>query len=216
MRERYQHDLQALEKQLLDLGHEVQQAVHKALWAFDHDSQGFAQQVVANDNAIDDLRYSVEQAALSLIARQQPLARDLRTVSTLLSLASELERIGDYAEGIATLVLRMQTYPSFVVPAELGVMAHDAEAMLVEALQALQQRDEHAVTRLEAADNLVDEQYRRLTNWAFTSIREHPDSVERITYYLWVAHNLERIADRTVNIGERTNFITTGLLDPPR
>ncbi len=213
MREHYRHVLADLESELAQLGTDVQSAVHAALWALEHESLGFAKQVITNDSLIDQRRYALERSALDLIARQQPLARDLRLVSTILSLASELERIGDYAEGIAELVLRCASLPPLILPEQIAAMATQSQAMLKAALSALHQRDAQALERLEADDNVVDDLYRTMTAWAFTTMREQPAVLERATYYLWVAHNLERIADRTINIAEGAVFISTGTVD---
>ena len=213
MRERYLHALAELEAQIRDMGGLVKRAVHNAIWALEHNAPAFAHEIIAKDRAIDERRYAIETAALDVIARQQPLARDLRTVSAILDLASELERIGDYAEGIAKILLRCAAQPALALPAPIPAMAAHAEAMLHDALEALHNRDPEAAVRLERADTSVDVLYIEVTAWAMQSMRKSPQTLERAMYYLWIAHNLERIADRTVNIGERTTFIATGTLE---
>jgi phosphate transport system protein len=212
MRERYLHALAELEAQIREMGALVERAVHNAIWALEHNEPAFAHDIIAKDRAIDARRYAIETAALQVIARQQPLAGDLRVVSAILDLASELERIGDYAEGIAEIFLRCETLLPLALPAQISKMAGNAEAMLHDALEALHQRDPEAAVRLETADTTVDVLYIEVTAWAMQSMREAPQTLERAMYYLWIAHNLERIADRTVNIGERTTFIATGTL----
>jgi len=215
MRERYLHALAELEEQIRAMGSLVERAVHNAIWSLEHNEAGFAHDIIAKDQVIDECRYAIETAALDVIARQQPLARDLRVVSAILNLASELERIGDYAEGIAEIFLRCAALPPLALPAQIPAMALHAEAMLRDALDALHRRDPEAAARLEAADNTVDVLYIEVTAWAMQSMREAPQTLERAMYYLWIAHNLERIADRTVNIGERTSFIATGTQGKP-
>lgn len=212
IRGHYLHDLAELERQIYELGSEVKTAVSRAMWSLEHHAPAFAMQVIDHDNVIDDLRYAIEQAAFSLIARQQPLARDLRAISAITGLASELERIGDYAEGIAAIVVRSVQLPALEPPAMLSQMAEKAQAMLDDALLALQHRDASAAERLENADSVVDALYQEVHRWSLRLMHDEPQHIERAMYYVWAAHNLERIADRTVNIGERTVFIATGIL----
>ena len=214
MREHYLHALSELERQLDLLAKRVEQAIHESMWALEHQSLGFARQVIENDNVIDDSRYTIEQTALNLIARQQPLARDLRVVSAILGLASELERIGDYAEGIAEISIRCEYLPPVELPELIPQMTQHALSMLKEALEALHQRDAEAFERLHQKDDIVDNLYSELTTWAFEIMRENPQTLERATYYLWIGHNLERIADRTINIAEKAAYIATGTLPP--
>lgn len=211
MREHFFHDLAQLEAQIRDMGDVVCRSVRDALWALERNEPAFAQQVIVNDNDIDDRRYEIETAVLQVIARQQPLARDLRVVSSFLELASEIERIGDYAEGIAELAIRCATLAPLAMPPFINQMAECAQTMLRDALDALHSRDPQAANRLETADDQVDAIYREMLAWSFETMRTQPEHVERTTYYIWIAHNLERIADRTINIGERTAFIATGI-----
>lgn len=214
-RTRYTHDLAALERQVYDLGTDVAQAIHHAVWALQHRAVAFAQEVIAHDTEIDDQRYAIEQAALSLMARQQPMAGDLRMVSALTGMASELERIGDYAEGIAEIVIRCAAIPVLELPAPLESMVAQALAMLQRALDALLHRDPDRAAELEQADSLVDTLYREIVHWSLAIMRTQPDHAESALYYVWVAHNVERIADRTVNIAERAAFVATGVVVRP-
>lgn len=213
MRERYRYALAELDEQMREMGMLVERAVREAIWSLEHHSLAFARQVIAHDSAIDERRYAIETAALTVIARQQPLAGDLRVVSAILGLSSELERIGDYAEGIAEIMLRCEALLPLALPPQISAMARHAQAMLRDALDALHKRDAQAASRLESADTVVDVLYIEVTAWAMQSMREDAATLERAMYYLWIAHNLERIADRTVNIGERTTFIATGAFD---
>lgn len=213
MREHYYHSLAELEGQLREMGQLVERAVREAAWALERSETGFARQIVANDTAIDELRYTIETAALNLIARQQPLARDLRTINTMIGTATELERIGDYAEGIARLVLRIDHLAPAEPPPQLPSMAAIAQHMLRDAMAAFVMRDAQAGPRFQLADNEIDDLYSDLSAWVLNRMREQPAAIERMIAYLQTAHNFERIADRTVNIAERTTFIATGVLD---
>lgn len=213
MRERYKHNLAELEAQLREMGGMVERAVREATWALERTEVGFAHHVIANDDLIDSTRYEVENAALNLIARQQPLARDLRIINTVIGVATELERIGDYAEGIAKLVLRNSTLPPALVPPQLHPMATQAQVMLNSSLQALLEREATAADRFHTEDRAMDALYHELSVGILARMREEPNAIERLVYYLQIAHNYERIADRTVNIAERTTYIVTGVLN---
>jgi phosphate transport system protein len=216
LRGRYEHDISDLQRQLLALGEMVDRAIVNAVWALMHHDIGGARRVIANDTVIDEHRYLLEEEALRLIARQQPLAGDLRAISSWMGLASELERIGDYAEGIAAVALRVSELPVLEPSPVLNQMAGEARMMLENAIQAIVVRDATAAERLERADDQVDALYARVLKELLAVMRERPDLSETATYLLWAAHNLERIADRTVNIAERAVFIATGTLAPVR
>ena len=216
IRGHYQHNFAELERRLLALGEMVDRAIVQAVWALMHRDIGGARRVIANDTAIDEQRYEIEEQALRLIARQQPLAGDLRAISSWIGLASELERIGDYAEGLAAIVVRTADLPALESPPLLKEMAAEARAMLRTAIDAVVARDVSAAERMERADDRVDEMYSRVLRELLEVMRDHPERSESATYLLWAAHNLERIADRTVNIAERAVFIATGTLAPVR
>ena len=137
-------------------------------------------------------------------------------VSTLMGLASEMERIGDYAEGIAAIVLRGAELLPGNVPPSFGEMAQRARDMLGIATRAITERDAGAVARLEQADDEVDRMYRDTVQELLKIMRDQPQRSEAATYLVWATHNLERIADRTVNIAERASFVATGILVPTR
>lgn len=215
-RPRFEHELQSLQQTLIALGENVERAVVRAVWALQHQDISAAQRVIAEEDAIDEARYDLEEQALRLIARQNPLATDLRAVSTLMGLASELERIGDYAEGIAEIAIRLANLPAVPEPAMLEDMASQAREMLRVSIKAVVDRDASAAERQEQSDDIVDELYQQLLQELLGTMRSNPELCEPATYLLWAAHNIERIADRTVNITERAGFIATGTLIPPR
>lgn len=216
IRERYQHDLAELQQRLLELGDLVDKTIVRALWVLNHKDIDAARRLIDDDTTIDDIRYAIEDQALGLIARQQPLARDLRIITALSDLASELERIGDYAEGIAEIVIRNPTSTTLAPPYQLDKMANAARDMLRQSMRAVAERDAEAGERLQRADDHVDTLYQQIFQEMLIAMREDPDQSEAATYFIWAAHNLERIADRTVNIGERAAFIATGTLTPRR
>jgi len=169
-----------------------------------------AQSLIVADSRIDRERYDVENKALVLMATQQPAASDLRTITATLIIASELERIADYCEGIAKITLRMAAEPVPGTLSDIRTMADVTEQLLRQALQALKNRDVEAAGEVWRQDDDVDELYESVFRRMLVDMTTNKATVRRSTYLLWVAHNLERIADRVTNITERIAFIVTG------
>jgi phosphate transport system protein len=132
----------------------------------------------------------------------------VRVISAVMFAAAELERIGDYAEGIATIVVRQANLPLRSTPPVIGQMAHRAREMLQAAIRALIKRDIEAAAQLERIDDRIDQLYQNVLQEVLLAMREHPEDSEWVIYLLWIGHNLERIADRAVNIAERAAFAT--------
>jgi phosphate transport system protein len=196
-------DLAAIQQQLLRLAESVDRALVGAIWALSHGDINEAQQVVDGGTVISGLRYQLEESAIQLLALNAYMPYDVRAISTIMFVAAELERIGDYAGGIATIVLRQGDVSSLSMPSSLGQMAHKARAMLQVAIRALIRRDAAAAASLERTDAAIDQLYQHVLQEVLSTMRAQPEASERATYMLWIGHNLEQIADRTVNIAER-------------
>ena len=159
---------------------------------------------------MNERRYAIEHETFVLIATQQPMAVDLRTLAAVLEIATELERIGDYAKGIAKITIKMGTEP-FVKPLiDIPRMAEKARNMLHRALQAFFGRDTELARAIPPEDDEMDALYDQIFRELITYIMADPKLVDRASYLIWVAHNLERAADRVVNICERVIFMVTG------
>ncbi len=208
LRPSFAHALSDVEQALVAMHATVDRALGQALRAFDHTQLGSARALIAADQAINEQRAVVEESVLQLIARQQPLSRDLRQCIAALAIATDLERIGDYAAGIATLVLRAEL-PQPVEPA-LTELATAARQLLAESITAVVSRDTAAEARLNAADDVVDALYERILHHSGAAITADPAHARHHLHTLYVAHNFERIADRAVNIAERAVWIVTG------
>jgi len=159
---------------------------------------------------VNDARFDIEHETLVVIARQQPMAVDLRTLAAVLEIATELERIGDYAKGIGKITIMMGTEP-FVKPLiDIPRMAEKARDLLHRALQAFFERDVDLARSIPREDDEMDALYNQVYQDLTTYIIADPSLVNRASYLIWVAHNLERAADRVVNICERVIFTVTG------
>jgi phosphate transport system protein len=210
LRENYRHELSELQHELLALGRLVDTAVQHAIWALRQGARGAAEAVILGDDAIDTAADDLTQHIMRIIATQGPVAGELREVSAYLQCGSELERIGDYAEGIAKLVLRLGDRPAPDLPPEIDQMAGEARAMLGQALDALVSQDPAINLQLKNRDDTVDTIYDRLFATLTAAMEASPTIVVPGTLLLWVGHNIERIADRATNIGEYVEYIVRG------
>jgi phosphate transport system protein len=200
----------SLQKDLRRMGDLVDRAIAGSMQALRDRNRALAEQVVAGDAELNRLRYTVEEACLTLIATQQPAAGDLRAILALDTIAVELERMGDHAEGIAKIVLRLGDDPFPGPPVEIPQMADLCRSMLKRGLETFFRRDPAAARRVGDQDDEIDRLYRRLFDDQVAAMAADRGAVERGTYLLWIAHNLERIGDRITNISERVIFMTTG------
>ncbi len=212
-REHYVQQLRSLQDDLLRLAGLAEAAVGRAVTALQNQDIEEARRIIAEDDIIDRQQYALEDRALLLIARQAPMAVDLRTISAVISIASELERIGDYAEGIAKIAIRGAGEPLLKPLIDVPRMAEKAQQMLRTAVEAFVNRDVEAARRLGTADTEVDDLTTQVQNELLTFMLRDPNNIERALHLMFVAHNLERVADRTTNIAERLVFLVTGEIE---
>jgi phosphate transport system protein len=210
MRQYYARQLQQVHDDLLRMGSRVEHAVADALKALDRWDTDLAQRVVADDREIDAIRTTIDEAVLHIIATQQPVATDLRMVLATIAIAAELERMGDYAKGIAKRVERGLRAPVLVeAPPELHRMGTIAQNMLRTSLDAFVRLDATLARSLVAEDEKVDELEDTVVTALLGQAREDPRRLDGVYGMLKVVHGLERMADRTTNIAERVIFICT-------
>jgi phosphate transport system protein len=205
-------DLNAVQDDLLRMGGLLDTAIAKSLEALAHRDQNLARQIVADDAHVNALRFHIEEACVALIATQQPAARDLRAVLAAMIIVSEMERMGDYAAGIAKTVLRMGDEPLLKPLIDLPRMADECRTMVRRALDAYVAHDAEMARAVAARDDVIDNLYNQIFRELLTYIVEDPHTITRALYLLFAAHNLERIGDRAVNISERVIFMTSGEL----
>ncbi|MCC7353991.1 MAG: phosphate signaling complex protein PhoU [Anaerolineae bacterium] len=212
-RETFQQQLRMLQENLMAMGLQVDAAIGRAIDALANRDAILARDIIANDVAVNQAQREIEEQCLILIATQQPLASDLRIIMSIAGIASELERMADHAEGIAKITLRLADEPLLKPLIDIPRMAEIARLMLREQLTAFVNRDASVARRLSEQDDEVDRLYDQVFRELLVFMMNDPRTITRATYLLWVAHNLERIADRTTNIGERVVFLTTGQVE---
>jgi phosphate transport system protein len=209
-RDHYTQQLVALHAELRSLGQLVVAAITWSLGAFNRHDTTVAERIVTDDHDIDHAQYTIEEHAIGVIATQQPVARDLRQLVATIAIASELERIGDYAKSIAKIVIRGVGQPPLEPPLGMTQMAERALAMLNEALEAFITQDVDRARELGAADDQVDALDKQVRSELIDQLQHDPANASQLADLLAVTHNLERIADRTTNIAERVVFIVSG------
>jgi phosphate transport system protein len=201
-----------LQQEVVTLAEIVEKATMRAVDALKRRDLEESQQVIQGDDYIDQKRYEIEDRCIDLIATQQPMARDLRWIVALLHIGVELERIGDYAEGISKISLMMGDAPPLKPLIDIPRMTEKATAMLRDSVDSLVSRDQVKAHNVCQADDEVDQLYDQVYRELLLFMIQDPTTIERATYLLWVAHDLERIADRATNIAERVIYMITGEL----
>lgn len=211
-RQTLDNQLKKLNDEILVLGSMVEQAVLRSVEALKKRDLSTAERIRAGDLRINQKHFQIEQDALITIATQQPIARDLRILASIMDVNTELERMGDYAKGIARITMELSKHPPIAVPDQLTRMAAFAVEMLKNSLTAFVAQDEAAARAIPDSDDVVDAYYNEVNRLLIALVGENAASIDRANYLMWAAHNLERLADRVTNICERTLFIATGKL----
>lgn len=204
--------LDVLGQDVLRLASMVDEAIERSVEALRNRDVALAHQVIVGDDAINALRFAIEEHAFTLIATQQPMARDLRTIVAAMTIATEIERMGDYAAGIARLVGRMADQPLLKPLIDIPHMSDICRQMLRASLDAYLQRSVELAQQVNDQDDQLDLLYNKIFRELLGLMIEDPTTAARATYLLWVAHNLERIGDRVTNICERVIYMATGHL----
>lgn len=210
IRKGFEESLRRLQDDVLILGSMVEEALVESVDVLkNHDSDG-ARRLIAYDERVNEKRFAIENDTLTLIATQQPVAADMRTLAAVLEIATELERIGDYGKGICKISLMMGEQPHIKPLIDIPRMVHKAKDMLHRALDAFVRRDIDAARTIPQEDDELDNLYNQVYRELLALIMADPKRMDQATYLLWVAHNLERTGDRIVNICERIVFTITG------
>jgi phosphate transport system protein len=205
--------LKEIQNHVLAMGSMVEKAIDRSVTALKQRDLELAEQIIEDDKMINHKRFEIEEACIELIATQQPMASDLRTIISVLSIITELERIGDHAEGIAKIVLLIGDEPPLKPLIDIPRMSQKTGEMLRRSLEALTNRNADAAKQIVAEDDEVDRLYDQVFRELLTFMIEDPKTITRATRLIWVAHNLERSADRVTNICERVVFTVTGRME---
>ena len=210
IRTNIENRLDEIQDEILALASMVEKAITHAIDALRERDLEASRAVVAFDDVIDEKRFAIEERCVDLLATQQPAASDLRWVIALLHIAVELERMGDYAEGIGKISLMMGDEPPLKPLIDIPRMAEMSISMLHRSIDSLVTRDVDLARKVCDADDEVDALHEQIYNELLLFMIKDPRSIQRATYLLWVTHDLERTADRATNIAERVIYLVTG------
>jgi len=206
----FEQGLTTLQDDLLVMGSMVEKALSKAMHALRNRDMQAAREVVRDDDIIDDKQVEIEERCIHVIATQTPVARDLRYLLAVLHIGTELERMADYAEGIGKISLMMGDEPPLKPLIDIPRMADKTIDMMRRSLDSLVERDIELAQQVCDDDDEVDALYDQVFRELLTYMIEDPRNIKRATYLVWVAHDLERVADRATNIAEQVLFLVTG------
>lgn len=210
LRKTFETELQQVKDNVLMLGSMAEQAILDSVEALKKRDVKASEKILEFDREVNKKRFEIENQLMILIATQQPMAHDLRLLASSMEIISELERMGDYAKGIANINIRMGDAPLLKPLIDIPRMAEKGVDMLHRALTAFANEDVEAARAIPVEDDQVDALYNQVYRELMTFVIQDPKTIERANWLLWVAHNLERVADRVTNICERTVFIVTG------
>ncbi len=209
----FEAELRELQDSVLELGSMVEKAVNRAIDALKRRDVTQSQRVIDEDIQINHKRFEIEETCLRLLATQQPMASDLRTIVSVLHITVDLERMGDYAEGIGKVGVLIGDEPLIKPLVDIPRMAELALSMLRRSLDSFIHKDIEAAKQVCRDDDLVDALHEQVYRELLTYMLQDPRSINQATYLTWVGHNLERIADRSTNICERVVFTATGKME---
>ena len=213
MRKTFEIEIQKLKDEIISLSSMVEKAILDSVDALKHRDIPRSQEIYANDKLINQKRFKIENDVMIAIATQQPMAHDLRLLASLLDVAGELERMGDYAKGIAKINVVMGDQPLLKPLIDLPRMAEKTADMLHRAITAFSNEDVDTARSIPDEDDEIDALYTQIYRELMTYVIQDPAAIERSNWLLWAAHNMERVGDRVTNICERTIFIVTGEME---
>jgi len=213
IRTAFHKKLREIQDDVLVMGSMVEKATISSVKALKERDLDLAHEIISGDLKINQKRFEIEEKCIQLIATQQPMASDLRTIVSVLNIITEVERIGDHAEGIAKIVVMVGDEPPLKPLMDIPRMAEKTTDMLHRSLNAFVEHDADAARKIVAEDDEVDNLYDQVFRELLTFMAEDPKTITRATRLIWVAHNLERSADRVTNICERVVYMVTGKME---
>ncbi len=213
IRTTFHKKLREIQDEVLVMGSMVEKALMSSVKALKERDLDLAHKIISDDLKVNQRRFEIEEKCVELIATQQPMASDLRIIIAILNITTEIERIGDYAVGIARIVIMIGDEPPLKPLIDIPRMAEQTVDMLRRSLDALINRDVEAAKKIATEDDLIDHLYDQVFRELLIFMAEDPKTITRATRLMWAAHNLERAADRVTNICERVVFIVTGKME---
>jgi phosphate transport system protein len=202
--------LREYQEEVVATGSLVEKALGRSIEALKKRDLNLAHQIIADDSQIDENRFDIEKKSIQLIARYQPAVSDLNAIVAMLNIITELERIGDYAAGIAKIVIMIGDEPPLKPLIDIPRMAEITIDMIHNSLKSFMENDAKCATQVIGMDEVVDSIYDQIFRELLTFMMTDPKTINRATRLIWVAHNIERASDRATNISERVVYLVTG------
>lgn len=212
VRRSFETQLKDLQENLIEMGHFVRKMLQKAMRALVEQDTNLAQEAISDDDVADAMDINIETKCMRLIALQQPMAGDLRVIGTVIKAIADLERIGDYSVDIAKTAITLSGEKYFKPLEIICKVANMVDTMIEEALKAFLERDLQLAQKVCNDDDEIDHLYSNLFEELLAYMRKDPDLIHQATYFLFIAHYLERCADHIVNVAERVHYMVTGQL----
>ncbi len=209
----FEHELQLLKENLHEMGQMIESAIEKTLVAFETQDEALAKEIISGDRNVNDIEKTIESRCLSLILKQQPVARDLRIVTTALKVVTDMERIGDHAADIAELILREKREHIYNLVKHIPEMGKVSKEMVHDAVKAFTNLDVEEARRIEKKDDVVDDLFDKVKKEVAALLRASTEHVDQCVDILMIAKYFERIGDHAVNICEWTEFHETGTMN---
>ena len=206
----FQTELRKLDDLLLSMGQEAEGMLEDALTALAKRDVPLADEIIARDDIVDDMRFTVEKRCIELIATQHPAAKDLRRIFAAIAIAGDVERVADYSVDIAKIVHRLPDKPFFKPLIDIPRMERAVAKMLRQGLEGFVSRDLDLIEKMISSDDEVDELYEMLHDELCDYMKNDPSTIDQAIQLLLVSRYLERVADHITNIGERVFYVETG------
>jgi phosphate transport system protein len=209
-RQSFDDELQEMKQDILKMGSVVEEMLSGSVKALRDRNTALADEIIAKDDVVDDYNRVIEQTCLRLLALQQPMARDLRTIASALYIIKDVERMGDYALDIAKAAKKLADMGPIQPLVRIPHMAQTVQKMLHDSLQAFVNHDVAVISEVAMKDDEVDHEYRQVRDEMIATIQDRPDTAQRAVELILAARYLERIADHITNVGERIAYMETG------
>lgn len=213
-RKTFHEELKELQDDVVKMGERVEVAVRKSLEALLKKDRALADEVVREDDIIDEMNMAIEEKSLHMLARQQPVARDLRLISSILKIVIHLERIGDYAFNIAKVSRRLDKgTESKLILDVIKEMASATQDVVANSVKVFKERDVNLAHGLAEMDSSIDEAFKRLLRELTRCVSDESCDVDWSTAMILASRNIERLADHAVDIGEQVIYLVTGEME---
>ncbi|HHU73290.1 MAG TPA: phosphate signaling complex protein PhoU [Clostridiales bacterium] len=206
----FDHELKMLHEDLKKMGNLIENAIDKTLEAFETQNEVIAKEIIEGDRNVNDIEKAIEARCLSIVLKQQPVARDLRIVTTALKVVTDMERIGDHAADIAELIIREKREQIYNLVKHIPEMGNVAKSMVRDAVNAFINLDMEQAKEIIKRDDLVDELFDKTKQEVAVILRTSNEHVDQCVDILMIAKYFERIGDHAENICEWTQFHETG------